>query len=161
SELLGRIRDRRPLVMFIDDLQWTDHDSVVLLEYLFAEPEPTPWLLIASHRSEGAEQNVVLQRVLLAAAKNARVELRDVAVGQLSAAASQELARRLLGDGPGRDAAAIATEAQGSPFFVGELARFTRLNETDGVPPTLPQALTRHLSVLGDGAARLLGVLAV
>src|SRR4029079_16815811 len=34
SELRGRVRDPQPLVMYIDDLQWLDADSCVLLKHL-------------------------------------------------------------------------------------------------------------------------------
>jgi len=160
-ELLGRISDRRPLVAFIDDLQWMDHDSAVLFEYLFSEGEPPPSLLIVSQRSEGSAANSLLERVLRAAEKNRAIDLRTVAVGQLSAAATRELATRMLGEARSRGAETIAAESQGSPFLVGELVRHSQRNDSAANQVSLKQALEQHLSSLREDVASLLDVLAV
>ncbi len=135
NELLGRMRDRRPLVIFVDDLQWTDRDSTVVFDYLLSQPEPTPFLWVATHRSEGANDNALLQQTLSIPAKSARVECRSMRVGALPPAASVMLAQRLLGSvgasSGAAHAASIAAEGQGSPFFVGELVRQARLENAD------------------------------
>lgn len=161
GELLGRIRDRRPLVVFIDDLQWTDRDSSVFLEYLLAQPEPTPLLLIASHRSEGAADNALLQQALRAAAKHAGIDCTQMAVGALAADAARQLAARMLGSAASEGADPIAAEAHGSPFFVGELVRDAQLAGPRTGRLSLEQAVLRHVDGLSKPARRLLDVLAV
>jgi predicted Ser/Thr protein kinase len=163
GELLGRLRDRRPVVVYVDDVQWTDSDSTRFMEYLFAQRTPTPFLLIVSHRSEDAAANLLLQRMSQAAQQNPALDCRRLAVGPLAPAAARELAERMLGDAAASaaDAAAIAEEAQGSPFFVGELVRHARVPAAEAEKLSLQQAVIRHVQGLTAGARALLEVLAV
>ena len=164
SELLGRMRDRRPLVMFVDDLQWTDSDSIVVFEYLLSQPEPTPFLWVATHRSEGANDNALLQQILGIAARSPRVECRSLHVGPLPPTVSVLLAERLLGSASAADSALIAAEGRGSPFFVGELVRQALTAKLTGAGPTaltLSQTVDRHVSLLPAKARDVLNVLAV
>ncbi|MEJ8857473.1 AAA family ATPase [Variovorax robiniae] len=165
SELLGRMRDRRPLVIFVDDLQWTDSDSIVVFDYLLSQPEPTPFLWVATHRSEGAGDNALLQQTLDIAASRPGVECRSLHVGPLPPAVSVQLAQQLLGSASTVDSALIAAEGRGSPFFVGELVRQARSSRlTAGAGPnalTLGQTVDRHVSLLPAKARDVLNVLAV
>ncbi|MGJ7489316.1 serine/threonine-protein kinase [Variovorax sp. ZT4R33] len=164
TELLGRMRDRRPLVIFVDDLQWTDSDSTVIFEYLLNQPEPTPFLWVATHRSEGAKDNALLQQTLDIPARSPRVECRSLHVGPLPPAVSVLLARRLLGSASTVDSALIAAEGRGSPFFVGELVRqalSARLTEAGPTALTLSQTVDRHVGLLPAKARDVLNVLAV
>jgi predicted Ser/Thr protein kinase len=160
GELFGRLRDRRPVLVYVDDLQWTDSDSVRFMQYLFAQQAPTPLLLIVSHRSEGASENALLQRALQAARDNPELECRELTVGRLPPAAATELAARMLDDSR-MDPAAIAKEAAGSPFFLGELVGLARSPAAAAQRLTLQQAVMHHVQGLNEGARSLLDVLAV
>ncbi|MDM0026481.1 serine/threonine-protein kinase [Variovorax saccharolyticus] len=164
SELLGRMRDRRPLVIFVDDLQWTDSDSIVVFEYLLSQPEPTPFLWVATHRSEGAKDNALLQKILGIPARSPQVDCRSLHVGPLPPAVSVQLAQRLLGSARSADFGAIAAEGGGSPFFVGELVRLALSDWRTGAGPdrlTLGQSVDRHIGLLPEKARDVLNVLAV
>ena len=93
-ELLVRLADRQPLVLFIDDLQWGDVDSAALLEDLLRPPDPPRSSLIGCYRSEEAETSPLLKTILpKRLAEVPPLEMRDIVVGELSAAEADELAR--------------------------------------------------------------------
>jgi hypothetical protein len=160
GEMIGRLRDRQPLVIFIDDLQWTDQDSVRFMRHLLLRPEPPPALVLCAHRSEGADQNAYLGSMREAAADNRALSLRSLGVGPLSEAEGLELTRKLLGGAPPDSTArAIAKESGGSPFFARELALVAQRGSVPGL--SLNDAVSAHVAALGDGARRVLQVLAL
>ena len=163
-ELLWGLGRRGPLVLYIDDLQWLDQDTTALLAHMLGQREPMPVLALGSHRSEGAEQNPQLQAIRGLARANRTLEVRELQLGPLAHDAARTLAARCLAGHPEADALApsLIREAQGSPFFVAELARFARrlgLRELGQI--SLGDALTEHVTQLPDGARALLELLAL
>ena len=120
-ELFRRVSTLRPVLLHIDDLQWGDADSILLLEYLLAPPSPPPILLVACFRSEEISSNLFLATLLDADhAKRAR----QVRVDPLSPAETARLARRLLDtESRSQHVDAIVRESAGNPFLVEELVR--------------------------------------
>ena len=165
-ELFVRVADRRPLVLFIDDLQWGDVDSAALLEGLLSPPDPPTLLLIGCYRSEEAETSPLLKIILSKRlAADPSLEMREIAVGELSASDAQELARALVGGEPGardRRVDVIARESRGNPYFIEELVRFAQADEELGtVEITFDQVIAVRVSRLPRLARRLLDVVAV
>jgi len=133
GELLGRLRDRGPLVVLLDDLQWMDVDSVTLLKHLFLQPAPVPALFIISHRSPHATE--LVERVLEAARSNHQIELRSLKLGPLALGDVQALAESpLYGAATVEPSLAIAKASRGSPFFAAELARLARYSAGAPLP---------------------------
>jgi serine/threonine protein kinase len=163
-ELLKRVARNSPLVIFIDDLQWGDEESGQAFAEILRNPGAPPLLLVLAHRAEEEAQGGLLtalrERILPACGLSS---LRTVEVGSLSRAHAQELARSLL---RGHDraetlSAHIAQEAEGSPFFVGELCAYVRArpNATEAALK-LEAVLRARLEVLPSDSARLLSVIA-
>ena len=63
-ELLTRVAASQPLMVCIDDLQWADADSIVLLEELVRPPQAPPMLTIACFRTEEIASKPCLQALL-------------------------------------------------------------------------------------------------
>jgi hypothetical protein len=168
-ELLGRLADRRPLVLFIDDLQWGDLDSAALLLDLLRQPDPPPLLFLGCYRSEDAASNPCLQALLEAREPSEGVERGELAVEPLAPPERRELALALLAS---RDPAAqaradaIARESGGNPFFLHELVHYlgAGVAQAGGGPEgdvTLHDVLWSRVRRLPEGARRLLEVVAV
>src|SRR5439155_4855653 len=117
-ELLGRLGDRRPLVLAIDDLQWGDEDSISVLADLLAPPDPPVMLLVCAYRSEDLETSPCLRAFRRLAGPDRACEWVTLPVLPLDEAEREELARALLADaGPAAQAAAaeIARQSGGLP----------------------------------------------
>jgi tetratricopeptide (TPR) repeat protein len=170
-ELLARIGDRRPLVLAIDDLQWGDLDSAVLLSDLLRPPDPPVLLLVGSSRSEYAMDSPFWRTLLGTVGEDTPPwDHRDVALEPLTPREGRELALQLIGQD---DHAAVALaetivrEAGGSPYFVYELVEYLKEGGDLGGGGTwssqfsLDSVLWRRIRHLPQEALSLLEVLAV
>ncbi len=72
-QLLLNIGSDRPLVVYLDDLQWGDLDSAALLSHLLSGDQPPRMLLLVAYRSEYADSSACLQE-LLATEKRPRLQ---------------------------------------------------------------------------------------
>ena len=63
-QLLVNIGSDRPLVVYLDDLQWGDLDSAALLSHLLSGDQPPRMLLLVAYRSEYADSSACLQELL-------------------------------------------------------------------------------------------------
>ena len=140
-ELLARLGGRRPLVLCVDDLQWGDVDSALLLAELTRLPDPPAMLLLASYRTDEVEScpHLGMLRAAhgLTDGESSGAPVRrgvEVELGPLERRDAAELASRLLGDDADvrrKQAQAVAAESQGSPFFVHELVRWLQQSESE------------------------------
>lgn len=160
--LLGALADESPLLVYIDDIQWGDLDSVSLLRELLRPPTPPHMLLVLAFRSEERETSPVVRELLQAFGDlGAAQDVRTIDVGELSAEEAIELAvtRFGLADAAGRQRAeAIARESGGSPFFVDELVRYA---EGGGQHIQLDEVIRERLNNLPEDARWLLRLVAV
>jgi len=161
-ELLGRISDRQPLVLYIDDLQWSDADSTTLLGELLRPPDPPPLLLVASFRSEDIEAKPFLRTLLNSTGTESRRELR---VATLDKEEARDLAHRLLGSSaPAMEPVvnSIIREARGNAFLLEQLARYASTSDrtaTTGI--SLGVMLQSRLRNLPKGTRQFVEALAI
>ncbi len=179
-ELLGRLAQHRPLLLFIDDLHWGDLDSASLLTEILRPPEAPSLMLIACYRSEERDRSPLLRELFDSDLINPGIEFQELSLKELLPAEAQELAQGLLGEATETTAALAATisrESDGSPFFIDELVRYSKaLTGFDQagestVSSEVEAALASHMSLekliharldrLPPEARRLLEVVAV
>ncbi len=174
-ELFARLAGRRPVVLYVDDLQWGDRDSADLLSELFRPPDPPPLLLIGCYRSE-EQESPLLRKLLRSELIRESAELRQLPVEELPVERATELALELLGDRSKVSQAVaqtIARESRGSPYFVAEMVRYARFQsgadeaptgmrfDVDGAAMTLERLILTRLDQLTPEAQRLLELVAV
>ncbi|NUQ72678.1 MAG: protein kinase [Polyangiaceae bacterium] len=156
--LLGHV-GQPPPVLFIDDLQWGDLDSMKLLLELLRAPG-SPLLLIVTYRTEEAATSPVLQAFLYGLREVDGASVRDMPVGELAPAEALALAEALLPQclAPERRkrASDIAVEGRGHPFFITEHARAVRLDAS--ASGGLDALLNARIERLAEPARRLLEV---
>ncbi len=154
AELLGRIRDRTPLVLHLDDLQWSDPDSTLLLMHLLGEAEVPPFLLVVSHRSEQMEGHPYLSPLYEKLPGDTRLDVRRIPLGPLQ----RDDAVALLG----ATLSGLEREAGGNPFLLGELARHAAASaETADAELSLRSMLSARMAKLPAAARGLMELVAV
>jgi tetratricopeptide (TPR) repeat protein len=165
-ELVASLIERKPLVVFVDDAQWGDVDSALLLREVLRPPEAPPLLLVMTYRDNEAAASPFL--VAMGERWPEQAETRDVEVGPLAAEDAFSLSRTLMtatGDLAERMARLIARESHGSPFLIEELARSNlgaaAANDASLVVATLGQMVGQRLERLPDEARRLVELVAV
>jgi predicted ATPase/signal transduction histidine kinase/tRNA A-37 threonylcarbamoyl transferase component Bud32 len=129
----------RPLVLFLDDLQWADFASLELLRYLATHPDTPPLLLISAYRENEVSPSHPLARTL-AEVRKAGAEVGEIHLGPLSLAQT----RRLVADAlPGASeelveplSSLVQEKTGGNPFF---LLQFLRTLHQDGLVERAPE----------------------
>ena len=170
KRLLAALAARRRLVLVLDDLHWTDADSVRLLAELLAPPDAPALLLIAAYRADWPGSPLVLpefERLQLRVWPELHVARLDV--GRLGGRDAHAAAAALLAaaDLPAdRWAAAIAAAARGDSLvlelLVAELA--ARRDELAGQDPkdlSFERWLSEHVASLAEADRAALELLAV
>jgi serine/threonine protein kinase/tetratricopeptide (TPR) repeat protein len=160
--LFARIAEERPLVVVIDDLQWTDADSLALLAELLKPPRAPSLLLIATMRP-GLEHAGGMTPEEVSAAL--RCPVRRLALSRLPPDEARALAALLLERGQPLaqvSAEAIAEEAGGHPLFIDELVRhWLQSGATAPAPLKLDEVLAARVERLDPRARQLLELVAV
>ncbi len=161
-ELLRRISARYPLVVAIDDLHWTDADSLQLLRELLRQPHAPPFLLIATLRDAHVGQLPIAE---LEQALPVGEPAYDLKLGALSTDDAEQLVGRLA-DGvealAAVDARSIAREAGGHPMFIHELVQHVALWKTS--KPDLPRmddAIRARIGRLEDASRTIVELVAL
>jgi predicted ATPase len=115
-QLLSALAVRQPVIIWIDDLQWADADSITLLDDLLRPPDAPPLLLIASFRAEDVDSKPFLKQLL----QNTNLQTcREISLDRLTDSEAAQLTVSLLSvatrnsQGFGND---IVREARGNPF---------------------------------------------
>jgi tetratricopeptide (TPR) repeat protein/KaiC/GvpD/RAD55 family RecA-like ATPase len=174
AKTLTIISAKKPVILFIDDLQWADSASLALIQYIARTINSEKVLLLATFRSEQlASGTDGKPHPFVETLRAMRREdlFKEIKVASLSARSVSELAKGMLGGGLQEQfAEKLADESQGNPLFVVESLRM--LNERGGlvlesdqwrlsvdemgIPPKIKDIVLQRLSLLPRNQRRIL-----
>lgn len=167
KELLFRIAKERPLILYVDDLQWGDVDGAELLTELLQPPDTPPLLFLGSYRTEDRLASPFLHRLQSLERSSATIPLEELAITPLDHQTSTELVRFLsTGTLSEARAAEIARESGGNPFLASELTRYAQTVSSVSPPNQarslgLTELLQLRYRELSEEERRLLDVVAL
>lgn len=160
-ELLARIATRRPLVLWIDDLQWGDADSAPFLNELANDADAPPALLVFSYRGEDLEQGPLLRGLDSRRADESSSHLR-IEMGSLDQAYLAELIGTAQSLAPDAERVqALAAQADGSPLFALALSDYADRRLEPAGTIELQDVLAERLDSLTPDTSDLMGWVAV
>ncbi len=176
AEVIARAAGSRPLLLVLDDLQWADDPTLLLVEHLAERMRDLPVLIVATYRDTEVDVGrplagtfEALRRRHLAHWMTLRRLPEEFVAELLGALAGQEAPRHLV--------RAVFSETEGNPFFVEEVYRYLaeegRLFDAQGgfrtdleigeldVPAGVRLVVGRRLARLAEDVQRVLATAAV
>jgi eukaryotic-like serine/threonine-protein kinase len=166
--LFQRIAQHRKVLLLIDDLQWSDPDSIALLREALRPPDAPGVLLVATVRTgtrDPSEPTLGEAASAGPAPHSIAADTRHLRLEPLQPADARALAELLLGGDRGVSAGALAAEARGHPLFIDALVRHARRGAGGsggpGRPLRLDEALGAAVDRLDERERRILEVVSV
>jgi hypothetical protein len=157
GRLLAGAASRRPTVVLLDDLQWSDRSTVDLMRFLVGMAYPRPPIIVGAYRPEELRGDAG------AALASLSEIAQPVPLSGLSQAEVNELVAALAGEPTAaRWGAVVAARSQGHPFFARELtSALAAGGDVAGVPAAIRELVARRLARLTSDCVRLLETCAV
>jgi len=123
SQFVTNISKETPLLVILDDLQWTDQSSLLLLHYLARGVYRESLLLLGAYRDTYVDKKHPLSPVL--SELNRERLLQSVPLKRMSFDDVSEMIRRILDqdDVPKEFCELIYGKTRGNPFFVEEVIK--------------------------------------
>jgi serine/threonine protein kinase/tetratricopeptide (TPR) repeat protein len=155
--LLAELGSQRTTVLWIDDCQWADEESLSLLIELLKPPDAPAVMVLLSHRSADAREkdevgsNPGVHELLT----DDRLRSALVSLNPLTGEEARSYCVELLGDSPEIDS--IVRLAEGNPLFLSRIAREGNIQGA----ASLAEWLSRQFERLSEETQSLLRLLAV
>lgn len=150
-ETLCRLSEWHPLVIFIDDFQWTDAESHMLLANLLSPPDPPRALVLLALREATLEDLGPKERTL----RSLPTTPRAMEVPPFSEAEAITFCSDRLGPLPEALQLRFARECCGSPLLAAELVYFLQQGDVQTTAPDLQQAIRARLAAVSPVARQV------
>ena len=161
TDLVGSLAAARPLLLVLDDLQWADDDTLLLVRHLLRRAGSAPVLVVAISRDHDLDPGSALADVVHALDRDGWV--RRLPLHGLGETDVRRLLGHLLGAGDHRGVSQrIAEETAGNPFLVTELGLSADAGGPGGeIPQSVHDLVTARLGRLDPPVVDLLQAAAV
>ena len=175
SQLLGKLGDKQPIMLVLENLQWADASSLELLHFVARHASGQRIVLLATYNSAERDENPTLrttEQSLLQIGAASRTQLSPLSPAEV--ALFLEKSFELRTDDVGKFATLLHKWTRGNPFFMEEILKELmesgklRLageslkgwdNDSLVIPATVREAIDVRLQRLSS-AAREMGALA-
>lgn len=165
ADVLRRAARRRPLLVVLDDLQWADTSSLLLLQFLAGQLHTTRVAVLAAYRDVEVGTGHPLARIVGDLAPGCR----HLALEALDAGAVTAFLREATGTAPDPTLVErVHRRTGGNPFFLREVVRAELAGTgpepagaTGGVPAGVREAIRRRLEELPGEVVEVLQAAAV
>jgi class 3 adenylate cyclase len=178
--LLATVSAHQPVVIVIDDLQWADEGSLLLLRHLAAAEQGMRVQILGAYRDSELTRSHPLVETLAALHRQSSFYRMDLAGLDDNGVVSllEAIAGYTLDDAAVNIAHAVYRETDGNPFFVNEILR--HLSETGAIfqdltgrwiakddaesmplPESVREVIGARVGRLGDRAEKVLSLAAV
>ncbi|MEJ2433492.1 MAG: hypothetical protein P8Y53_10125, partial [Pseudolabrys sp.] len=161
----------QPLLLFIDNLQWCDRDSLEWLHYVMRFDPRARLLILSAFRPGGIGEDHPLATLRRDLRQDG--ELAEIELGPLSRAETASLATNFCGrELDPAYAALVYRETEGVPLFIVEMVRAGPLAQVRGqektatgagpssLPPKVQSVIEARLAQLSPPARELAGLAA-
>ena len=171
SQFITNISRETPLLVVLDDLQWTDPSSLWLLHYLAHGVQKTPLLLMGAYRSTDVDAKHPLTLIL--AELNRERLPQSISLKRMSSNEISEMVRNILEqeDIPPEFCSMVYEKTRGNPFFAEEVIKSLKeeeviyreenewkIKEVSGIefPETVKSVVKARISRLDDECQNVL-----
>jgi len=129
SQFITNISKEAPLLVVLDDLQWTDQSSLLLLHYLARGVHRESLLLLGAYRDTDVDERHPLSPVLTELNRERLVQ--SAQLKRMSFDDASEMIKRILeqDDVPREFCELVYEKTRGNPFFVEEVIKSLKEEE--------------------------------
>jgi predicted ATPase/tRNA A-37 threonylcarbamoyl transferase component Bud32 len=129
SQFIINVSKESPLLIVLDDLQWTDQTSLLLMHHLARGINKAPLLLLGAYRQTDIDEKHPLSPVL--AELNRERLFQSVRLERMSFNDISEMIKQILGqdDVPKEFCELVYEKTRGNPFFAEEVIKSLKEDE--------------------------------